>query len=165
MKLFRSLNGYVRTMMSAPQNRNRMASARSGGTRRVAQTAANDKAVRVCFVIDNLARAGTESQLLLLLKRLDRSKVAPYLCLLEGRDETSRNLEPADVPILRLGVRHLLSCMSSRQAYRFWRFLRTRAHRTLSKHTSPIALASPPQLPRPPAYGSCLARGVTSVTG
>jgi glycosyltransferase involved in cell wall biosynthesis len=88
-------------------------------------TAAREQAVRVCFVIDNLARAGTESQLLLHLKQLDRSKVTPYLCLLDGLDESSRMLEPADVPILRLGVRRLLSYNSFQQAPKLWRFFRT----------------------------------------
>jgi L-malate glycosyltransferase len=81
-------------------------------------------AVRVCFVIDNLARAGTESQLLLLLKQLDRTRVTPYLCLLDGQGEASRELEPLDVPVLRLGVRRLASMSAVRQALRFWKFLR-----------------------------------------
>lgn len=86
----------------------------------------NNKVVSVCFVIDNLARAGTESQLLLLLRQLDRTKVLPYLCLLDGHDIVSRTLEPGDVPILRLGVRRLISLHALRQAYSFWRFLRAR---------------------------------------
>lgn len=92
---------------------------------RESSTTAGDEVVRVCFVIDNLARAGTESQVVLLLRQLDRARFCPYLCLLDGQDETSRELEPDDVPILRLGVRRLLSANAVRQAYRFWRFLRT----------------------------------------
>lgn len=60
---------------------------------------------RTCFMIDQLSRAGTESQLLLLLRQLDRSQVEPYLALLDGTDETSRSLEPDDCPVLRLGMR------------------------------------------------------------
>src|SRR5262245_4969676 len=86
--------------------------------------AADTRTIRVCFVIDSLARAGTESQLLLLLRQLDRTQITPYLCLLNGLDEDSRALEPADVPILRLGVRRLASLNALSQAYRFWRFLR-----------------------------------------
>ncbi len=64
-------------------------------------------AVRVCFLIDDLARAGTESQLLALIRHLDRARVRPYLCLLQGGGALSRALEPADCPVLRLGVRSL----------------------------------------------------------
>src|SRR5262249_17634004 len=65
-------------------------------------------AIRVCFLIDRLAAAGTESQLLALIRHLDRDRVQPYLCLLDGEDAASRALEPADCPVLRLGVRRLL---------------------------------------------------------
>ncbi len=81
-------------------------------------------AVRVCFVIDRLSRAGTEMQLLLLLRHLDRRQVHPYLCLLDGGSEASRELEPDDVPVLRLGVRRLISLHAARQAWRFRRFLK-----------------------------------------
>jgi glycosyltransferase involved in cell wall biosynthesis len=64
--------------------------------------------VRVCFVIDKLASAGTESQLLALIRRLDRRRVQPYLCLLRGESAASRALEPDDCPVLRLGVSSLL---------------------------------------------------------
>ena len=52
----------------------------------------NDKSIRVCFVIDNLSLAGTEMQLLLLLKHLDRARVLPHLCLLDGEGDASRCL-------------------------------------------------------------------------
>src|SRR5829696_3289826 len=65
--------------------------------------------VRVCFMIDRLTRAGTESQLLALIRELDRTKVQPTLVLLDGEDDLSRALEPADCPVIRLGVRRLLS--------------------------------------------------------
>ena len=35
--------------------------------------------VRVCFLIDELAAAGTEMQLLALIRHLDRRRVAPFL--------------------------------------------------------------------------------------
>src|SRR5438128_946332 len=63
--------------------------------------------VRVCFLIDRLATAGKETQLLALLHHLDRSRVQPYLCLLDGEDDVSRSLEPRDCPVQRLGVRSL----------------------------------------------------------
>ena len=46
--------------------------------------------VRVCFLIDELAAAGTETQLLALIHSLDRTRVAPYLCLLRGDSRPRR---------------------------------------------------------------------------
>ncbi len=64
--------------------------------------------VRVAFVIDRLSRAGTESQLLALIRELDRDRVQPSLVLLDGTDTESRALEP-NCPVLRLGVTRLAS--------------------------------------------------------
>ena len=80
--------------------------------------------VRVCFMIDRLTRAGTESQLLALVRELDRRHVAPTLVLLDGEDDLSRALEPADCPVLRLGVRKLVSAtaaVAARRLRAFWR--------------------------------------------
>ena len=80
--------------------------------------------VNVSFVIDRLSRAGTESQLLALIRELDRAAVRPSLVLLDGDDDESRALEPADCPVLRLGVRRLASRSAVRAAGRvraFWR--------------------------------------------
>jgi len=80
--------------------------------------------VRVSFMIDRLSRAGTESQLLALIREVDRAKVSPSLVLLDGEDDLSRALEPADCPVLRLGVKRLLSVNAARAAVRlrsFWR--------------------------------------------
>ena len=74
--------------------------------------------VRVCFMIDRLSRAGTESQLLALIRELDRGKVQPSLVLLDGEDDLSRALEPADCPVLRLGVRRLMSLTAAKAAAR-----------------------------------------------
>jgi len=52
--------------------------------------------VRVCFMIDRLTRAGTESQLVALIRALDRRKVQASLVLLDGEDDLSRALEPTD---------------------------------------------------------------------
>ena len=74
-------------------------------------------------MIDRLSRAGTEMQLLALIRSLDRSRVQPSLCLLDGQDELSRSLEP-DCPIIRLGLHSLLSHSTfdaARQLKRFWR--------------------------------------------
>lgn len=78
----------------------------------------------VCFVIDNLGVAGTESQLLAMIRGLDREIVRPYLCLLGGRSDLSRSLEPTDCPVLRLGIRSLRRPSTLSRAWRFARFLR-----------------------------------------
>ena len=80
--------------------------------------------VRVCFMVDRLSRAGTESQLLALIRNLDRNRVEPTLVLLDGEDDLSRALEPTDCPVVRLGVRKLLGFTAARAAQRlraFWR--------------------------------------------
>lgn len=80
--------------------------------------------VRVCFMIDRLSRAGTESQLIALIRELDRAKVRPSLVLLDGEDDLSRALEPADCPVIRLGVRKLFSpkaVAAARRLRAFWR--------------------------------------------
>ncbi len=80
--------------------------------------------VRVSFVIDNLGRAGTESQLLALLRTLDRTRVEPSLVLLDGQSGDSREMEPDDCPLIRLGVTKLFGRSALRAAKRlrqFWR--------------------------------------------
>ncbi len=80
--------------------------------------------VAVSFVIDNLGRAGTESQLLALIRGLDRRRVSPTLVLLDGDSPGSRDLEPADCPVIRLGVTRLVGRHAARAALRlrhFWR--------------------------------------------
>src|SRR5262249_855048 len=59
--------------------------------------------VRVCFLIDELSRGGTESHLLELLHGLDRRHVQPHLCLMR-RTPAGRDLEPRDCPVLDLGI-------------------------------------------------------------
>src|SRR3954464_15282379 len=80
--------------------------------------------VSVCFVIDRLSRAGTETQLLALLRDLNRDRVRPSLCLLNGTDPESRTLLPGGCPTLDLGLGNLLSPASVPAAARlaaFWR--------------------------------------------
>jgi len=64
--------------------------------------------VRVCFMIDSLSRAGTETQLLALIRSLDRERVVPSLVLLDGMSDDSQALEPLDCPVLRLGLQSLV---------------------------------------------------------
>lgn len=92
------------------------------GSRR--DQATRTEAVRVCYMIDRLSRAGTEMQLLALIRGLDRGRVQPSLVLLDGEDDLSRALEPDDCPVLRLGVRRLCSRQALEAAARlraFWR--------------------------------------------
>lgn len=92
---------------------------------RNARAARGRAPMRVCFVIDRLSRAGTETQLCGLLERLDRNRVEPSLCLIDGEDNDSRQLEPDDCPVLRLGVRRLRSPSTLAKAWKFARFLRS----------------------------------------
>jgi hypothetical protein len=80
--------------------------------------------VRVCFLMDELAVAGTESQLLALIRHLDRSRVSPYLCLLRGTNAASQALEPSDCPVIRLALGALARPRTISAAFRFLCFLR-----------------------------------------
>jgi glycosyltransferase involved in cell wall biosynthesis len=83
-----------------------------------------DRPINVCFVIDNLSRAGTESQLLALIQNISRDVVRPHLCLLDGTDATSQELLPQDCPALCLGLKKLIGARSVPQANQllgFWR--------------------------------------------
>ena len=80
--------------------------------------------LRVCFLIDNLNRAGTESQLLMLIRGLDRKRFEPYLCLLDGTCEASQTLEPDNCPIIRLGVSSFFRLSLFVKLWRFVRILR-----------------------------------------
>jgi glycosyltransferase involved in cell wall biosynthesis len=62
--------------------------------------------------------------MLALIRHLDRNRVQPYLCLLDGEDAVSRALEPDDCPVLRLGVHRLAHFRAVPRAWRLARFLR-----------------------------------------
>ncbi len=77
-------------------------------------------------MIDNLGRAGTESQLLALIRTLDRARIEPSLILLDGESEESRTLEPPNCRILRLGVKKLFGRTAFRagqQLRRHWKLI------------------------------------------
>jgi len=80
--------------------------------------------LRICFLIDRLDTAGTETQLLALIRRLDRSRFEPYLVLLDGEDDVSRALEPRDCSVMRLGVRKLAAPHTVKILLDFRLFLR-----------------------------------------
>src|SRR5207248_2667044 len=96
----------------------------AGGDEGRSEGGMTGRPVRVCFLIDEQAAAGTETQLLALVRRLDRARVRPYLCLLRGGGPRSRALEPDDCPVLRLGVGALRSPAALLRAWRLARFLR-----------------------------------------
>src|ERR1700722_14504073 len=80
--------------------------------------------VRVCFMIDRLARTSREKQPEALLTTLKQEKVQPSLVLLDGEDDLSRALEPTNCPVIRLGLRKLMSLSAAKAARRlqaFWR--------------------------------------------
>lgn len=88
----------------------------------------NGTPVRVCFLIDRLTRGGTETQVLALIRALDRRRVEPSLVLLNGDDAESRSLEPDDCPVLRLSVHSLhkpVALEAAGKILRFWRQLKT----------------------------------------
>ena len=64
-------------------------------------------------------QAGTETQLLALIRGLDRRRFQPFLCLLRGDNRALRALEPDDCPVHRLDVGSL--CRPA-ALMRFWRF-------------------------------------------
>jgi glycosyltransferase involved in cell wall biosynthesis len=88
------------------------------------RTKESSRPIKVCFLIDRLGTGGTERQLLSLIRHLDRGLVTPHLCLLDGRDEASRVLEPDNCPVVRLGVRSLRHPSTAVKAARFAGFLR-----------------------------------------
>jgi glycosyltransferase involved in cell wall biosynthesis len=84
----------------------------------------SSRPISVCFVIDRLSRAGTESQLLALLRKIDRRRVTPSLCLLNSDDQDSLSLLPDSCPVLDLRLRKLASAAAVPAASRlaaFWR--------------------------------------------
>ncbi|MFO0807872.1 MAG: glycosyltransferase [Gemmataceae bacterium] len=79
---------------------------------------------RICFLIDRLTRGGTETQLLALIRALDRSRFAPSLVLLDGTDADSMALVPTECPVLRLGLTKLhrpTALAAAAKLVRFWR--------------------------------------------
>jgi glycosyltransferase involved in cell wall biosynthesis len=85
---------------------------------------ASHRPVKAAFLIDDLGLGGTETQLLALLRHLDRARVSPYLCILRGKSAGSRAMEPSDCPVVRLEAGALRNPLIIAKALRFARFLR-----------------------------------------
>jgi glycosyltransferase involved in cell wall biosynthesis len=75
-------------------------------------------------MIDTLSRAGTETQLLALIRQLDRRCVEPFLCLLREPPGRPHPMEPEHCPVIRLGIRSFHQPTLPLAAWRLGRFLR-----------------------------------------
>ncbi len=80
--------------------------------------------IRVCFMIDDLSRAGVETQLVKIINQLDRSKIDPYLCILASRTECAASLLPKDCPVHWLGLTSMRRPSALAHAWKLLRFLR-----------------------------------------
>ncbi|GAB6194030.1 glycosyltransferase [Desulfocastanea catecholica] len=80
------------------------------------------ESLKVLYVIDTLARGGTELQLTGLIDRLDRRRFAPYLCTLRDVDP---ELLPDDCPHLVYKVPRLLSPNGVTAAWNLSRLLQS----------------------------------------
>jgi glycosyltransferase involved in cell wall biosynthesis len=80
--------------------------------------------IKIAFVIDTIESptAGTEKQLLLLIKYLDRTKFKPYLCVL--RTSVWLNEEFSECPLFEVGINSFKSPKSYLNIFRFGRFLK-----------------------------------------
>jgi len=80
--------------------------------------------IPVCYMISNLTVGGTPKHLLSLINHLDRTRVTPILCLLDGTSPVSRSLEPSDIQVYRLGIQKIRSIRGFMALREFSRTLR-----------------------------------------
>lgn len=82
--------------------------------------------IKVAFLIDTIhsPTAGTENQLLLLLKNLSREKIEPYLFCLRSSDWLEKEFELC--PLVNLNIRSFRDIKFPAQFWRFCSFLRRR---------------------------------------
>jgi len=80
--------------------------------------------IKIAFVIDTIESptAGTEKQLLLLLKHLNRTKFKPYLCVLRSSKWLREEFNECE--IVDIGVTSFKSVSSYRKIWKFAQFLR-----------------------------------------
>ncbi|MCE1226586.1 MAG: glycosyltransferase [Geobacteraceae bacterium] len=83
-----------------------------------------EKRVKICFVIDLIESptAGTEKQLLLLLKYLDRSRFEPFLCVLRSTEWIRTNFDLCSLYII--GTESFGSLSGWKAIYKFSQFLK-----------------------------------------
>jgi glycosyltransferase involved in cell wall biosynthesis len=100
--------------------------------------------VRVCFVIENLLAAGTERWLQQLVQGLDRHRIAPSVCLTDGRQATDEQIAKLNCPVLVLRLPHLKSTRTLAAAWRLRRFLKhERVDAVQVHHADPTYLTVP----------------------
>ena len=99
-----------------------------------AVSAATRQKTNVCFLIDNLNRAGTENHLLQLIRDLDRSRFHPVLVLLDGQSDVSRSLEPENCEVVRLGLRSFFRASAIGSLLRFSKWLKQHQIDVLQLH-------------------------------
>ena len=80
--------------------------------------------IRICYVISNLTFGGTPKHLLSLIEHLDRTRVTPILCLLDGTSPVSHSLEPSDIQVYRQGIETIRSIRGFKALCEFSRTLR-----------------------------------------
>jgi glycosyltransferase involved in cell wall biosynthesis len=82
--------------------------------------------IKIAFVIDTIASptAGTEKQLILLLKHLDRNRFEPYLCCLQPSNWLVEEFNLCPVHII--GIRSFKNLISYIQLWGFSKFLKER---------------------------------------
>lgn len=83
-----------------------------------------EKKIRVCFVIDELERGGTESQLAMLIDHLDRTRCEPFLLLTKGHEKAREVAIAADCPVLCYDIKRFFSINLFKRAVEFRRFLK-----------------------------------------
>ena len=88
------------------------------------QLASRSRPIRVCYVIDQLRRAGTELRLQRLIHSLRRDLVQPHLCLLKKRGEVADASCLVDCPTLELGLHSFRSRKTLPSARSFRQFLK-----------------------------------------
>ena len=83
----------------------------------------NDK-INIAYLIDRIPspNGGTEGQLLMLLKGLDKRKFSPHLICLRGSEWLDNN--PLEIPVMILGVGRLLSFNALKKLFAFRKFCR-----------------------------------------
>ncbi|MDX9715168.1 MAG: glycosyltransferase [Dissulfurispiraceae bacterium] len=81
--------------------------------------------IKIAFVIDTIEApsAGTEKQLLLLIKKLDRTRFQPYLCVLRSSEWVEKEFDLC--PYYHIGLKSFGSLNVPFRILRFVRFLKT----------------------------------------
>ena len=94
----------------------------------------SSRRIKICFVIDTIESptAGTEKQLLLLLKYLDRKRFEPVLCVLRSSIWLRESFNIC--PLYEIGMNSLGSIMGWLAFFRFVRFLRSEGVDTVQAH-------------------------------